>query len=148
MVLSVDRVGIKQTAKAFRTSRNTVRKWWRRFNVEGYRGLQARSRRPLRSPLATPPEEREHLVALKSKYKRLGADQIRIIEGLDLSARTIRKIWRQEGVSSRKRRRKSRTKQNLREVKRQWENMIRRESEGLDTATYCLISLLDYFGTP
>jgi transposase len=121
MVLSVDRVGIKQTARDFHTSRTTVRKWLRRWMDEGYAGLQERSRRPRHSPLATPPEERERLVALKSKYKRLGADQIRIIEGLDLSARTIRKIWRQEGVSSRKRRRKSRTKQNLREVKRQWD---------------------------
>jgi transposase len=121
MVLSVDRVGIKQTARDFHTSRTTVRKWWRRWMDEGYRGLQERSRRPRHSPLATPPEERERLVALRGTYKRLGADQIRMIEGLDRSARTIRKIWRQEGVSSRKRRKKSQTKQNLREVKRQWE---------------------------
>jgi hypothetical protein len=97
-----------------------VRKWWRRFNVEGYRGLEGRSRRPHRSPLATPAEERERLVALKAKYKRLGADQIKTIEHLSRSARTIRKIWRQEGVSSRKRRKKHRTKQNLREMKRRW----------------------------
>jgi transposase len=121
MVLSVDRVGIKQTARAFRTSRTTVRKWWRRWMEEGYRGLEERPRRPLRSPLATPPEEREHLVALKSKYKRLGADQIKTIEHLSRSARTIRKIWREEGVSSRKRRKKHRTKQNLREMKRRWQ---------------------------
>jgi transposase len=121
MVLSVARVGIKQTARDFHTSRTTVRKWWRRWMEDGYRGLEERSRRPRHSPLATPPEEREHLVTLRARYKRLGADQIRIIEGLDRSARTIRKIWRQEGVSSRKRRRKSQTKQNLREVKRQWD---------------------------
>jgi transposase len=121
MVVSVDRVGIKQTARDFRTSRNTVRKWWRRWMEDGYRGLEERSRRPQHSPLATPPEEREHLVALKAKYKRLGADQIRIIEGLSRSARTMRKIWREEGVSSRKRRKKYRTKQNLREMKRRWD---------------------------
>jgi transposase len=121
MVLSVDRVGIKQTARDFRTSRTTVRKWWRRWVEEGYKGLEERSRRPRHSPLATPPEEREHLVALKAKYKRLGADQIRQIERLRRSARTMRKIWREEGVSSRRRRRKSKTKQNLREMKRQWE---------------------------
>jgi transposase len=121
MVLSVDRVGIKQTARDFRTSRTTVRKWWRRWQEEGYKGLEERSRRPRHSPLATPPEEREHLVALKAKYKRLGADQIRQIERLRRSARTMRKIWREEGVSSRGRRRKTKTKQNLREMKRQWE---------------------------
>ena len=120
MVLSVDRAGIKQTARDFHTSRTTVRKWWRRWLEEGYRGLEERSRRPRHSPLATPLEERKHLVALKSKYKRLGAEQIRQIEHLSRSARTMRKIWREEGVSSRKRRRKSRTKQNLREMKRRW----------------------------
>jgi transposase len=121
MVVSVDRVGIKQTARDFHTSRTTVRKWWRRWQEEGYLGLEERSRRPRHSPLATPAEEREHLVALKAKYKRLGADQIRQIEHLSRSPRTIRKIWRAAGVSSRKRRRKSKTKQNLREMKRQWE---------------------------
>jgi hypothetical protein len=87
---------------------------------EGYRGLEERSRRPRRSPLATPPEERKYLVGLKARYKRLGADQIKTIEHLSRSARTIRKIWREEGVSSRKRRKKHRTKHNLREMKRRW----------------------------
>jgi transposase len=134
MVLSVDRVGIKQTARDFRTSRTTVRKWWRRWIEDGYKGLEERSRQPKNSPLATPPEERKHLVALKAKYKRLGADQIRTIEHLSRSARTIRKIWREEGVSSRKRRRKSRTKQNLREMKRQWRLF---QQIGEDTKDLC-----------
>jgi transposase-like protein len=134
MVISVDRVGIKQTARDFRTSRTTVRKWWRRWMEEGYRGLEERSRRPRHSPLATPREERQHLVALRAKYKRLGADQIRQIEHLDRSARTIRKIWRQEGVSSRKRRKKTRTKQNLREVKRHWRLF---QQIGEDTKDLC-----------
>jgi transposase len=134
MVLSVGRVGIRQTVRDFRTSRTTVRKWWRRWLEEGYRGLEERSRRPRHSPLATPPQERRHLVALKSKYKRLGADQIRQIEHLSCSARTMRKIWREEGVSSRKRRRKSRTKQNLREMKRHWRLF---QQIGEDTKDLC-----------
>jgi hypothetical protein len=101
---------------------------------EGYRGLQERSRRPRHSPLAVPQAERDHLVALKAKYKRLGADQIRTIERLDRSARTIRKIWRQEGVSSRKRRKKRRTKQNLREMKRRWKLF---QQIGEDTKDLC-----------
>ena len=40
MVLSVDRVGIKATARSFRTSKNTVRKWHRRWRELGYRGLE------------------------------------------------------------------------------------------------------------
>jgi len=121
MVLSVARVGIKQTARDLHASRTTVRKWWQRWIEEGYRGLEERSRRPRHSPLAVPEHERQQIVSLRTKkYKRLGADQIRIKEKLTRSARTMRKIWREEGVSSRKRRRKYKTKQNLREMKRQW----------------------------
>ncbi len=120
MVISVEKVGIKQTARAFHTSRNTVRKWYRRWQTQGYNGLQDRSRRPKHSPMAVPDEERRFLVALKHKYKRLGAEQIKLIEGLSRSPRTIRKIWRQEGVSRRKRPKRYKKKQNLRQIKKQW----------------------------
>jgi hypothetical protein len=63
---------------------------------------------------------RKRLVKLKHTYHRIGAEQIRAIEGLTVSSRTMRKIWREEGASSRKRRKKHQTKQCLREVKKQW----------------------------
>jgi len=56
----------------------------------------------------------------QEKYKRIGADTIKVIEDIPISAKTMRKIWRQEGISSRKRRKKHVTKQNLREVKKEW----------------------------
>jgi len=120
MVLSVEKRGIKVTARSFRTSKNTVRKWHRRWQELGYHGLEEQSRQPHRSPNATPPKERAELVRLKHRYRRLGAEAVKTIEGLQRSTRTIRKIWRQEGVSSRPRRKKYRTKQNLRAVKREW----------------------------
>jgi transposase len=120
MVLSVEKRGIKATARSFRTSKNTVRKWHRRWQREGYHGLEEIPRRPHHSPNATPPAERRKLVALKQTYHRLGAEAIKTIEGLGRSSRTIRKIWREEKVSSRARRKKYRTKQNLRAVKREW----------------------------
>jgi len=120
MVLYAEREGKKATAKFFKTTVKTVRKWCRRYKDYGYAGLDEISRRPHSSPNATPAEERKQLVMLKKKYKRLGADQIIVIEKLTRSPRTIRKIWKQEGVSSRKRRKKHVTKQNLREVKKQY----------------------------
>jgi hypothetical protein len=57
---------------------------------------------------------------LKTKYKRLGAEQVKVLENLSTSSKTIRKIWRENGVSSRKRRKKHVTKQNLREIKKQF----------------------------
>ena len=120
MVISVEKHGIKKTAEYFKATRNTVRKWWRRWLENGYRGLEELPRRPHNSPNATPQEERQELVKLKKKYKRIGADTIKVIEDIPISAKTIRKIWRQEDVSSRKRRKKHVTKQNLREVKKEW----------------------------
>ena len=104
--------GIRQAAGQFHTSRNTVRKWLRRWLQHGYAGLTDQSRRPHSSPLATAAHERHRLVRLKKKYKRLGAEAVRTIEGISLSSKTMRKIWRQEGISSRKRRKKHQTKQN------------------------------------
>jgi transposase len=120
MVISVEKHGIRETARAFHVSRTTVRKWHRRWLEEGYRGLEARSRRPAHAPNATPQKVRKRLVELKHTYNRVGAETIRSIEHLSISPRTMRKIWREEGVSSRKRRKKHQTKQCLREVKRQW----------------------------
>jgi transposase len=120
MVLTAEEHGIKRAARDFGASRNTVRKWLHRWHRLGYPGLTDQSRRPHRSPKATPAKQRRRLVALKRKYSRLGAEAIRTIEGISISAKTIRKIWREEGVSSRKRRKKHQTKQNLRELKKQW----------------------------
>ena len=121
MIVSVEKHGIKKTAEYFKSTRNTVRKWYRRWQEEGYKGLEELSRRPHTSPMATSPKERKRLVYLKKhKYKGIGAEEIKEIEGIDLSAKTMRKIWRQEGVSRRKRRKKHVTKQNLREVKKKW----------------------------
>jgi transposase len=120
MVVYADRYGIKPAARHFKSTRNTVRKWQRRFKELGYAGLKELSRKPHNSPNTTSKEEQDKLVKLKKKYKRMGADQIKFIEKLSQSPRTIRKVWRQHGVSSRKRRKKYKTKQNLRAVKKEY----------------------------
>ena len=140
MVLSVERQGIKATARSFHTCRNTVRKWHRRWLEQGYKGLQDLSRRPQSSPNATPAQERQELVRLRTEYKRVGADTVKAIKGLSRSARTIRKIWREEGVSRRPRRRKHRTKQNLREVKKRW-----RLFQQIDEDTKYLNDIPEYY---
>jgi transposase len=121
MVLHAQEHGIRAASRDFKASRNTVRKWLRRYEKYGYSGLIEESRRPHHSPIAVSEEKREELVKLKkNKYKRMGAEQIKYLENISLSPKTIRKIWRQEGVSSRKRRKKHETKRNLRKMKREW----------------------------
>ena len=121
MVIHAKEHGVKPAARLYATSPKTVRKWLGRFTEGGYQGLADLSRRPHHSPRAIPDDDAKHIVKLKSKYKRLGAEQVKILENLPTSSKTIRKIWRANGVSSRCRRKKHVTKQNLREIKKQFD---------------------------
>ena len=118
MVVYTQGKGIKPAARDFNTTPDTVRKWKTRFEEKGYNGLEDQSRRPHNSPNAIPEPLKDHIAALKDKYKRIGADQIKILEEVACSPRTMRKIWRERGKSSRRRRPKYETKRNLREVKK------------------------------
>jgi transposase len=118
MVIYAKEHGVKPTARDFSATPKTVRKWIDRFDKGGYQALDDLSRRPLSSPQAISDDLQKKIVALKGVYKRIGADQVKILENLPTSAKTIRKIWRKNGVSSRKRRKKHVTKQNLRELKK------------------------------
>ena len=110
--------GVKPAAKTFHTSPPVVRKWVHRFKTEGYSGLADRSHKPRRSPNETPQLVKDHIIALKAKYKRIGAEQIRILENLTLAPKTMRKIWKEAKIPSRKRLKKHITKNNLRAVKK------------------------------
>jgi len=120
MVIYAKEHGVKPTARLYATSPKTVRKWLERYEEGGYQALEDHSRRPHSSPRAIQDDLAKKIVALKAYYKRLGADQVKILEELPVSSKTIRKIWRVNGVSSRKRRKKHVTKQNLRDVKKRF----------------------------
>jgi len=120
MVIYALKHGIKPAARTFATTPKTVRKWIMRFKQGNYQALNDLSRRPKHSPNALSKKLSDHIVKLRAKYKRLGAEQVKTLENLPVSAKTIRKTWRNNGVSSRKRRKKHVTKQNLREVKKQF----------------------------
>ncbi len=121
MIQKAMEIGIKPAAKLFHTTPNVVRKWLKRFKTEGYSGLGDRSHRPHHSPRETPKHIKEHIIALRNKYKRLGAEQVRVLENLPQAPKTIRKIWRDAGIPSRKRPKKYVTKNNLREVKKMFQ---------------------------
>ncbi len=118
MIQKAFEIGIKPSARMFNTSKNVVNKWLRRFKTEGYASLEDRSHRPHHCPNETPIHVKEHVVALRNTYKRLGAEQVKTLEHLSLAPKTIRKIWREAGASSRKRPKKHITKNNLRHVKK------------------------------
>ena len=113
--------GIKPAARIFHTSPPVVREWLKRFKTEGYSGLLDRSHRPHHCPLETPGDIKERVIHLRKTYKRLGAEQIKVLENITLAPKTIRKIWHQAGVSSRRRPKKHLTKNNLRQIKKQYQ---------------------------
>ena len=120
MVIYAQAHGVKPAAREYNTSPKVIRKWKRRFEKTSYSGLDDKSRRPINMPLATPEPLKQRIINLRVKYKRLGAEQVKIIEELDVSAKTIRKIWREGKVSRKRRQKKYKTKQNLREVKKNY----------------------------
>ena len=121
MVVHAQKNGVKPAARVFNTSPLVIRKWRDRYRDEGYQGLENRSCKPNIMPRETPAAEKRGIVSLRKKYKRMGAIQVKRIEGLEQSAVTIRKIWREAGVGRTRRRKKYKTKQNLREVKKRYE---------------------------
>jgi transposase-like protein len=120
MVIYAKEHGVKPTARLYATTPKTVSKWLHRYEEGGYQALEDLSRRPHHSPLAVKEKRQKEIVALRTKYKNLGADLVKSLEEIPESSKTIRKIWRKHGVSRRKRRKKHVTKQNLREVKKRF----------------------------
>jgi hypothetical protein len=110
--------GVKPAARRFHTSPPVVRKWATRFQTEGYSGLEDHSHKPHHSPRETPQPVKDHVIALKAKYKRIGAEQIRTLEKLSLAPKTMRKIWKEAKIPSRRRLKKHIVKNNLRAVKK------------------------------
>ena len=62
---------LRETARRLSVSRNTVRKWVRRYQGSGEAGLMDRSRRPHTSPRRTLPEVEEKVLSLLSCKHRL-----------------------------------------------------------------------------
>ncbi|MFC1512460.1 helix-turn-helix domain-containing protein [bacterium] len=118
IITHAEKNGIKSAARAFRTTANTVRRWKKRYEEHRYSGLYDKSKKPKSSPKQTSKKLEEKIVKLKKKYKRMSAEQIRILEDISVSAETMRRLWRKHGINNR-RRRKHETKRNLREVKKE-----------------------------
>lgn len=96
---------LRETARRLSVSRNTVRKWVRRYQEFGEVGLQDRSRRPKRSPRRTPPEVEERVLRLR---KERGWGRRRIAHVLGLPEGTVRHILRRHLPREQRQRRKKR----------------------------------------
>jgi len=94
---------ISATAHQIGTSRQVVRKWIRRYEAEGEKGLMDRSRRPHISPRKTPSKIERLVRKLRSKTgygRRRLAWILRRDYNICISEDTVRHILRRLGVKS------------------------------------------------
>jgi transposase len=108
--------GIKAAARQFPTTPKTARKWLRRWEPGSLRGLEDRSRAPLHPRQGITKGQRRRALSLKRRLPSWGAARVKRDFALTLSEEALRRIWREEGLVKKKRR-KHKTQQRLREVK-------------------------------
>lgn len=108
--------GVRSAARAFGTSRNTVRKWLSRFKIDGALGLSNRSRAPHGCPHKTPKHLENKIIAQRMKTPGFGPARLKYEFELPASTGAIARIIRQNNLK-RPRKKKHQTKNDLRAVK-------------------------------
>jgi transposase len=111
--------GHKAAARAFQTTVRTVRKWRRRYQQQGAKGLEELSRAPRSCPHKTAGEIEQRVLALRRQLPTFSAHRLRRDFQLPVSPATGYRIWRAHGLVAR-RRRKYQRKQDLAAVKATW----------------------------
>jgi len=139
MVQYARKDGNKPAARVFGTTPKTVRKWRRRYEQEGYAGLVERSRAPTNPAKKITPRMRNRVIDLKRKLRPFGAERIKRDFDLPTSVKAMRRIWREEGLLKRKRK-KHQAKNDLRAVKSAW-----RAFEQTDLDTKHLYDIPEYW---
>ena len=108
--------GLKPAALRFGCSRNTVRKWLRRFQSLGLHGLQSQSRAPLSCPHKTKPTLEARVVALRRKTPGFGARRLIAEFDLPLGHDAVQRILRDHPLT-RTPKRRQRRQNDLRAIK-------------------------------
>lgn len=111
--------GIQAAARAFRSTVPTVRKWLRRHEAQGLKGLQELSRAPHACPHKIQGELAQRVVELRRQLPTFGAQRLKREWDLPLSHMAIQRILREHGLI-RPRRRKYQKKQDLAALKETW----------------------------
>lgn len=110
--------GLKDAARAFSCSRNTVRKWLRRYRPGQPSSLAERSRRPQRCPHQTPASVEGVVVRLR-RQTGFGAERLKIEFAVPWSVGAIQRIVRAHALV-RPRPKKHVRKKQLPHLKKTW----------------------------
>jgi len=120
IIKDAEKMGIKPTARKYKTSPKTVRKWVRRYEEEKKPGLRDRSKRPKYSPNKIKPYwyyKIEDICKWANKNnKRINAAMIKRKHAIPYSTNTILKVMRELEFMPQKRKKYQR-KRDLREIK-------------------------------
>ena len=108
--------GIKAAARHFGCFRNTVRKWFRRFQDQGNAGLRSESRAPKSCPHKTKEALEKRVVALRKQSPGFGARRLIEEFGLSLGHNAAQRIIKAHHLT-RPPKRRHRRKNDLRAVK-------------------------------
>ena len=110
MVATYQETGsISATARTWHTTRQTVRKWVRRYEQEGEAGLVDGSHRPHRCPRRVSEEIEQQVIAAREKTK-YGRQRLALYlrrQGVEVSPDTIRHILRRHGLVAKRAKRKA-----------------------------------------
>jgi len=118
LVQSAKQIGVKPTARLYGASPQTVRLWVRRYAESGRRGLASRSHASHSCPHRTPAHLEAEIQRLREQTG-FGARRLKVEFELPVSEGAIARIFRQRGLI-RPRKKKHKTKQDLRERKATW----------------------------
>ena len=116
MVQHARKHGIRATARAFKCSRNTVRKWVRRRRSEGLSALRDRSRAPHSCPHKLSPDAEKNILRQIRKTPGFGARHLKHEFDLPYGVGSIARVKRENGLS-RRRPRKHKRRNDLRAIK-------------------------------
>ena len=116
MAIYANTHGIRAAARAFQCSRNTVRRWLRRFQEGGRAALQDRSRAPKSCPHKLHPSLEKKILQARRQLPCAGPQRIRDLFGIEASLGAIARVLRQHGLT-RKRHKKYQRKNDLRAAK-------------------------------
>lgn len=114
--------GIKPASRKWAVSRNTVRRWLRRFIEEGNQGLKEKRKGPNHIPHKTPRSVEKEVIAARKQTPCYGAQRLKYFFKLPCSTGAIYRILKANGLVHPKKK-KRQTKNDLRAVKAQYSSL-------------------------
>lgn len=108
--------GIKPAVRKWGLGRNTVRRWLRRFEREGNKGLEEKRKGPKNIPHKTPEEVEHEVISARQQAPCYGARRLKYFFGLKCSTGAIYRILKEHGLVKKKKK-KWQIKNDLREAK-------------------------------